>query len=160
MRWQTSQDSLDWIFWRRSALLNFPLFIEKVISTKVTLRNVKKTGNANLLVEFDSHKHAENILKMKTFHAKKSKVYPHEKLNTSKGVIGSKDLSLATAREITAALGGKKGVTDYKIIIIKKGGEKIWTNTYSLMFNQPQIPKEVKIGYCLEKVERYIWAPQ
>ena len=32
-------------------------------------------------------------------------------------------------------------------------------NTYILSFNKPTIPKEVKIGYCLERVQRYIPVP-
>ena len=54
----------------------------------------------------------------------KCKAYPHEKLNTSKGVIESKKLFLATAEEIRAAL-EKQGVADYKRIRIKIGIEEI-----------------------------------
>ena len=50
--------------------------------------------------------------------------------------------------EITAAL-GKQGVTNYKRIIIKKGGEKIQTNAYIPTLNQPKIPKRVKISIAL-----------
>ena len=66
--------------------------IEKVISTRASLKTVKKTRNGNLLVEVDSRRLAENILKIKKFHTTKTKcrAYPHEKLNTSKGVIRSR----------------------------------------------------------------------
>ena len=129
-----------------------------MISTRASPKNVKKTRNGNLLVEVDSRRQAENILKIKTFHTTKCRAYPHEKLNTSKGVIRSRELALATEDEIASAL-GKQGVTNIKRISIKKGEERIQTNTYILTFNKPQTPKDVKIGYCLERVEQYVPAP-
>ena len=38
-----------------------PFLIEKVISTRASLKTVKKTRNGNLLVEVDSWRQAENI---------------------------------------------------------------------------------------------------
>ena len=81
-----------------------PFLIEKVISTKASPQNVKKTRNGNLLVEVDSWRQAENILKIKTFQTTKCRAYPDEKLNTSKGVIRSRELALATEDEIASAL--------------------------------------------------------
>ena len=99
-----------------------PFLIEKVISTRASQKTVKKTRNGNLLVEVDSRRQAENILKIKMFHTTKCRAYPHEKLNTSKGVIRSRELALATEDEIASAL-GKQGVTNIKRISIKKGEE-------------------------------------
>ena len=128
-----------------------PFLIEKVISTRASPKTVRKTRNGNLLVEVDN----QSILKIKTFHTTKCRAYPHEKLNTSKGFIRSRELALATEDEIASAL-GKQGVTNIKRISIKKGEQRIQTNTYILTFNKPQTPKEVKIGYCLERVEQYV----
>ena len=66
---------------------------------------------------------AENILKMKIFRITKIGAYPHEKHNTHKGVIRSRDLALATEEEISPAL-RKQGVTNIRRISIRKGGEK------------------------------------
>ena len=97
----------------------FLLFlIEKVISTRATLKNVNKTKNDNLLEEVDSRRQEESILKMKTFHTTKCRAYPHEKLNTSKGVIRSRELTLTTEEEIASAL-GKPGVIDIRRISIR-----------------------------------------
>ena len=85
-----------------------PFLIEKVISTRATPKNIKKIRNGNLLVEGESRRQAENILKMKTFHTTKCKAYPHEKLNTSKWVISSRELVLTMEEEMLAAL-GKRG---------------------------------------------------
>ena len=92
-------------------------------------------------------------------------MYPYERLNTSKGVIRSREMSLATSERIRAAL-GKQRVTNYKRITIRKVGEEIQTNTYILIFNQPEIlcllitvttlyggvRKPIKKGKYLEKV--------
>ena len=112
-----------------------------------------------MLVEVDSRRQEENILKIKTFHTTKCRAYPHVKLNTSKGFIRSRELALATEDEIASAL-GKQGATNIKKISIRKGEERIQTNTNILTFNKPQTPKEVKIGYCLERVEQYVPASQ
>ena len=53
----------------------------------------------------------------------------------------------------------ENGVTNIKRISIRKGEQRIQTNTYILTFNKPRTPKEVKIGYCLERVEQYVQAP-
>ena len=88
----------------------------------------------------------------------KCSAYSNEKLNTSKRVIRSRELALATEDRIASAL-GKQGVTNIKRISIRKGEQRIQTNTYILTFNKPRTPKEVKTGYCLERVEQYIPAP-
>ena len=62
---------------------------------------------------------------------------------------------MATEDEIASAL-GKQGVTNIRKISIRKW---IQTNTYIQTFYQPHTPKEVKIGYCLERVEQYVPAP-
>ena len=82
-----------------------PFLIKKVISTRANPKTVKKTRNGNLLVEVDSQKQAENILKIKTFHTTKCRAYLHEKLNTSEGVIRNRELALATEDKIASALG-------------------------------------------------------
>ena len=83
---------------------------------------------------------------------------PVWEVNTSKGVIRSRELALATEEEIASAL-GKQGVIDIRRISIRKGEERIQTNTYILTFNQPYTPNELKISYCLERVGQYIPVP-
>ena len=75
-----------------------PFLIEKVISARACPKTVKKTRNGNLFVKLDSRRQAENI-KIKTFHTTKCRANPHEKLNTSKGVIRSRELALASEDE-------------------------------------------------------------
>ena len=55
-------------------------------------------------MEVETKKHPENLKKkMEKFHNLKYYAYPHAKLNTSKGVVRSKELSLATPEDIETA---------------------------------------------------------
>ena len=101
---------------------------------------------------------AENILKRKSFHTVKCRVYPHERLNTSKGVIRIRESALATAKEMIAAL-RKQGVTDIRRIFFRKGEELIQTNIYILTFNQLHTPKDVNIGNYLFRVKTHVPVP-
>lgn len=134
-----------------------PFLIEKILSPN-NPKTIKKMKNGNLLVEVENYKNAQNLLGLGKFHTYKCKVYAHEKLNTSKGIIRSHELTLATTEEIKIAL-KKQGVIDHVRINIKRNGQSIPTNTYILTFNTPTIPKEIKIGYLIEKVDQYIPIP-
>ena len=95
---------------------------------------------------------------MKTFHTTKCRAYLHEKLSISKGVIRSRELALATEDEIASAL-GKRRVTNIKRLSIRKAEERMQTYAYILTSNQLHTLNEVKIAYCLERVEQYVAAP-
>ena len=77
--------------------------------------------------------------------------YPHAKLNTSKGVVRSKELSLAKLEEIETAF-KKQGIKEFRRVTIRRN-EIIQTHTYILTFEKPSIPKEIRIGYTTERVE-------
>ena len=137
----------------RACVAKFSLFlVENIIAMRATYKNVNKTWNGNLLIDVDCRRQAENILRIKSFHSTKCKAYPYKTLNTSKGVVRSKELMLATTKEMTAVL-REQGMTNIKRITIRKSGEQIQTNTYILTFNQSHITKKVKIGYCLERLK-------
>ena len=106
----------------------------------------------------ESKKHTENLLKMEKFHNIKCRTYPHAKLNTSKGVVKSKELSLATLEEIKMAF-KKQGIKECRRVTIRQNDETIQTHTCILTFEKPSIPKEIRIGYTIERVEQYIPAP-
>ena len=63
----------------------------------------------------------------------------HEELNTSKGVIWSSVLALATEVEIASSL-GKQGVTNIWRISIRKDEERIQTNTFWHLIS-PVLPR-------------------
>ena len=109
-------------------------------------------------MEVESKKHAENLLKMEKFHNFKCLAYPPTKSNMSNGIVRSKELSLATPEEIETTF-KKQGIKDYRRITIHRNDEIIQTHTYILTFEKPSIPKEIRIGYSIERVEQYIQAP-
>ena len=111
-----------------------------------------------MLVEVDSWKQAKNILKGKTFNTTKYRTYSQKNLNTSKGVIKSRELALATKEEMSAAL-EKQGFQILEELPWEKAEKKLKPTPTSLTFNQLHIHKEVKIGYCLQGVEQYVPAP-
>ena len=78
------------------------------------------------------------------------KIYPHESL-----ISPSKEAIILSCTRGNTAL-GKQGVTDYKSITIKRGGEEMQKHTYILILNKALISKEIRIRYNLEKVEQYI----
>ena len=100
-------------------------WIEKIISNRSNPKTGKKLRTGNLLVEVESKKHTENLLKMEKFHNLKCRAYPHAKLNTSKGIVRSKELSLATPEEIEMAFKKTRNKT------IQKGhySPKWWNHT-------------------------------
>ena len=73
-----------------------PFLIEKVIATSATPKQ-QKTPNRNLLVEVPeaARKHPTK----QNLHSANCKAYPHERLNTLKGVVGSRELALATTKD-------------------------------------------------------------
>ena len=53
----------------------------------------------------------------------------------------------------------KQGIKEYRRVTIRRNDETIQTHTYILAFEKPSIPKEIRIGYTIERVEQYIQAP-
>ena len=135
-----------------------PFVIEKTLSGLFTPVSVKKLSNGTLLVEVNKKPYADILLKIKTFGGLKIKAFAHLSLNTSKGVVRSSELSLCTLDELKSHL-QNQGVTDIKRISIKRNDEIINTNTYIVTFNKSSLPKELKVGYNLIKVNPYIPNP-
>ena len=141
-----------WIITRYKIRSSVTFLIEKRISSRSHPITVKILRTGNLLVELESKKHTENLLKMEKFHHLKCHTYPHAKLDTSKGVVRSKELSQATQEEIEMA-SKKQGIKEYRWVTIRRNEETIQTYTYILIFEKPSVPKEIRIGYTIERVE-------
>ena len=60
---------------------------------------------------------------------------------------------MMTQEEIITDL-GNQGITDYKRITIRNEDDVVQKHSYIVTFNNPVIPKEVEIGYYLEKIEQ------
>ena len=141
-----------------------PFVVHKVISGIVKPISVKKLNNGTLLIEVNKKTYADNLLNMKFFTNIKIKSYAHTSLNSSKGVVRSSELSLSlslslcTLDEIKSHL-KTQAVTDDRRITFRRNNETISTDTYILTFGKPQIPKELKVGYSIIKVNPYIPNP-
>ena len=86
------------------------------------------------------------------------KASPHRSLNSSKGVIRTRDLGDLDEEEIASEL-RDQGVLSVRRITIKKDGNIINTNTYILTFSKPSPPERLRIGYLSVHVDLFIPNP-
>ena len=77
-----------------------PFIIEKTLNSFIKAKSIKKLINNTLLIEVEKNFFSDLLLKQKYFYNLKIKAYPHNTLNSSKGVVRSPDLSLCTLDEI------------------------------------------------------------
>ena len=82
-------------------------------------------------------------------------VNPHTYLNSSKGVIRSRDLESVSEEEICENL-SSQGVTSVKRIKVRRNNELVRTNTFILTFDVPTLPNSVKAGYLHIHIVPYI----
>jgi len=86
------------------------------------------------------------------------KVSPHRSLNTSRGVIRSRDIADCNVEELVEEL-QLQGVTAASIIHVRDGDSRRRINTVILTFASPQPPKHITAGYLRVPVEPYIPNP-
>ena len=114
--WETESDFLIFIIIESLQDIELdqlsPFLIEKKSFSKSNPQTVKRLRTENLLVEVERKNHAENLQKMEKFHNLKCRAYPHAKLNTSKGVVRSKEQSPETPEKIETAF-KKQGMKEY-----------------------------------------------
>lgn len=136
-----------------------PFVIEKSITGMAgSPKSVKKIRSGALLVECEKKSHSDNLLRTKVLAGIEVEVKAHAFLNSSKGIIRSKELEYCTEEEIKNEL-KSQGITAAYRIKIKKEQKEIPTNTIILTFNKPVAPKEIKVGFLNIKVELYIPNP-
>jgi hypothetical protein len=89
--------------------------------------------DGNLLVEFLTHQHSRNVLKLSSFAGVAVSAFAHSSLNSSKGIVRDKERILkgSTEEEIVEGL-SNQGVTHVKRFTIKHDGNTIPTNTFLL----------------------------
>ena len=122
------------------------------------LSSIKRLRNGTFLVQCSSKKQSDLLQKATLFVDRGVKVYPHKQLNTSKGVIRCRELTGTSETEIKSEL-SSQGVIDVKRVTVKKGQDRVETNTLFLTFCTPVLPQSIKIGYLNVKVELYIPSP-
>ena len=123
-----------------------------------TLKSTKRLRDGSFLVECSRKTQAENLLKTVNFVDRPVHVSLHETLNSSRGVIVCRELSDMPEIEIRDEL-KTQGVVEVHRVTVKKEGKVIPTNTLFLIFNQPDVPKEIAVGYFKVKVELFVPNP-
>ncbi|XP_055932954.1 uncharacterized protein LOC129962976 [Argiope bruennichi] len=114
--------------------------------------------SGDLLVEVDTKKQAQNIIKLKALATIPVSVSPHTSLNFSKGVITCGELYNIPLEEISSEL-KKQGATNVRQITIRRDGQILPTKHYVLTFHSPQLPESIYAGYIKLPVVQYIPNP-
>ena len=122
------------------------------------VKDVKKLRSGDILVECAKKAHAENLLCATMLAGVGMKASPHRSLNSSKGVIRTRDLGDLDEEEIASEL-RDQGVLSIRRITIKKDGNIINTNTYILTFSKPSPPEKLRIRYLSVHVDLFIPNP-
>ena len=122
--------------------------------------SVKRLRGGSFLIECSGKKSSEILLKRdgSIFVDRPIRVYAHKTLNSCKGVIrcpALKDVSELEIREELAS----QGVSEVKRVFVKKGDQKIPTNTLFLTFVISSLPEDIKVGYMRVKVTPFIPSP-
>ena len=106
-----------------------PIAVSKSISIYVTKpKDVKKMRSGALLVEVESHKQAQNLMKMDKIIDTPVKVSPHRSLNQCRGIIKSAELDHVSEDELLSEIRNQHA-TNVKKIYVTRDGMKKPTNT-------------------------------
>ncbi|XP_055941654.1 uncharacterized protein LOC129971702 [Argiope bruennichi] len=102
--------------------------------------------SGDLLIEVDSKKQSQQIMKLKALASIPISVSPHTSLNFSKGVITCGELFNVSLEEITSEL-KPQGVTHVRQIAIRRDGQLLPTKHYVLTFHSPKLPEFIYAGH-------------
>jgi hypothetical protein len=119
---------------------------------------VQRLRSGDILVKVSRRCHSDNLLRSSVLVDIPITVSSHRTLNSSKGVIRSRDFIDCPEEEMLLHL-RKEGVTHVKRISIKRNGEVKNTGTLILTFGSPVLPTCVKCAYLNITVDPYIPNP-
>ncbi|GFO40008.1 RNA-directed DNA polymerase from mobile element jockey [Plakobranchus ocellatus] len=108
------------------------------------------------MVELKSNNQAKKLGAIATFLDIPVTVSPQKSLNSSKGVIRSRDLRCCSEEEMVEEL---SGVTHARRIKVRRGEDIIQTDTVVLTFDSPKPPSRIRAGYLTLDVRPYIPLP-
>ena len=111
-----------------------------------------------LLVEVESHKQAQNLMKMDKIIDTPVEVSPHRSLNQCRGIIKSAELDHVSEDELLSEIRNQHA-TNVKRIYVTRDGMKKPTNTWEVTFATPSAPSRLKAGYLSLAVFPYIPNP-
>ena len=127
-------------------------------ATAGTLKSIKRLRDGSFLVECGKRAQAENLLRTNRFIDRPVKVSIHKTLNSSRRVIGCRDLANMSEVEIRDEL-KDQDVVGVNRVTLKKEGKVIPTNTLFLTFGSPDLPKEITVGHLKVKVALFVPNP-
>ncbi|GBM81224.1 hypothetical protein AVEN_236434-1 [Araneus ventricosus] len=136
-----------------------PFLVEKAITGSIDdVKSTKKLRSGDLLVEVQSRKQSEQIVKLKKISIIPITVSSHATLNSSKGVITCGELLNVPTEEILKELQGQ-GVSHVRRISIRRDGQLLNTKHLILTFDSAKLPENIKAGYMRLSVRTYIPNP-
>ena len=110
------------------------------------------------MVECDTKKQSDLLLKSQKLVDRPMKVSIHPTLNSSRGVIRCRELAGMSETDIRDEL-SEQGVILVKRIRRKEDGQDKDTNTLFLTFCNANLPKDIRIGYLRVKVDPFVPNP-
>ncbi|GBN11439.1 hypothetical protein AVEN_193274-1 [Araneus ventricosus] len=136
-----------------------PFLVEKAITSNIgEVKCTRNLRSGDLLVEVQSRKQSQQIVKLQTFSDVPVTVSPHATLNSSKGVITCGELLNVPTEEILKELQGQ-GVSHVRRISIRRDDQLLNTKHLILTFDSAKLPKHIKAGYMRLSVRTYIPNP-
>ncbi|GFO14939.1 RNA-directed DNA polymerase from mobile element jockey [Plakobranchus ocellatus] len=108
------------------------------------------------MVELKLNEQAKKLGANTTFLDIPVTVSPHKNLNSSKGVIRSRDLRCCSEEEMMEEL---SGVTHARRIKVRRVEDEIQTDTVVLTFDSPKPPSRIRAGYLTLDVRPYVPLP-
>ena len=137
-----------------------PFAIDKGFQALISgrLRSIERLRNGTFLVECDTKKQSDLLLKSQKLVDRPMKVSIHPTLNSSRGVIRCRELAGMSETDIRDEL-SEQGVILVKRIRRKEDGQDKDTNTLFLTFCNANLPKDIRIGYLRVKVDLFVPNP-
>ena len=109
-----------------------------------------------ILVHVHSKQQSEALLRCTSFGGIPCTVQPHKALNSSRGVVKSRELIGCTAEDFVNRV---EGITHARQVILRRDGKEIQTNTWVFTFSTPKPPTSLKIAYLELQVRPYVPNP-
>ena len=141
-----------------ATLSPFDLWKDILKILKEKPKQLSKLASGDYLIEVDKPSLSSTLRQTRSILNIPISVIPHKTLNTSKGIIRCRDITMCSDEEILENL-LDQGVTNVRRIRVKRNGSLVATNTYILEFNNPNLPTAVKVAWLNIEVEEYVPNP-
>ena len=128
------------------------------VSSQIT--DIKLLRNGSFLVKCTSQKASKLLLARNGSNCvdRPVKISPHKSLNSCKGVIRCRELEGMSEAEIRSGM-EDQGVIAVHRVTVRKGSDRVPTNTLFLTFCLPRLPESVRVGYLRVPVKQFVPSP-